>query len=467
MLTVFRYSGILHAIQSEHFHMIYTIIKTLEETSSSLVKETILKNNANNNVLKTFFYLALEPKINFYIKKLEKSYPTGYSNDVELAMQELSALSDRKVTGNAAKDFVKNLMGCLTLETQEVIRRIILKKPQCGVSSTTVNKIWDSLVTDVPYMRCSLPKEVDFENIQWHEGVYSDLKADGMFTNVSVQSDGTVLFESRNGSPFPTEYFTKIIEALGSNLNRQFHGECVVYRSGQMLTRSISNGIMNSILKGGELDPDCEIRFFAWDTIPLEEAKPKNKYRVQYKVRRALLEDIISKIPEGSPVSLIESKMVYSYEEALSHYKEIRRRKLEGTVIKLQTMIWEDTTSKGQIKMKAEFDCELRILGFKDADPTSKNAHLFGSILMGTDDGQLEVGVTGIPDDLRAEIHQNRDSLIGAICTVTSNELLEPSKTNPKYSLFLPRLTEFDRKDKDETDTVDRIKKIIESLLED
>jgi hypothetical protein len=49
---------------------VLSILKRLEATSSRLEKEDILGENADDPVLKEAFRLALDPLVNFYIKKL-------------------------------------------------------------------------------------------------------------------------------------------------------------------------------------------------------------------------------------------------------------------------------------------------------------------------------------------------------------------------------------------------------------
>jgi hypothetical protein len=49
--------------------------------------------------------------------------------------------------------------------------------------------------------------------------------------------------------------------------------------------------------------------------------------------------------------------------------------------------------------------------------------------------------------------------------SVDSNMIMEPSRDGKKWSLFLPRFAEF-RLDKDEADTLDKIKEQFEAAVE-
>ena len=50
--------------------MIYNIFEQLANDNSRLAKEAILVKNKDNKTLKQVFYLALDPFIQFYIRKI-------------------------------------------------------------------------------------------------------------------------------------------------------------------------------------------------------------------------------------------------------------------------------------------------------------------------------------------------------------------------------------------------------------
>jgi DNA ligase-1 len=145
-------------------------------------------------------------------------------------------------------------------------------------------------------------------------------------------------------------------------------------------------------------------------------------------------------------------------EEALAHYREMLDAGMEGTIIKNATGIWKDTTSKDQVKMKLDIDVDLVIMGFNAGN--GKNEATFGSIVCQTSDGLLEVNISGFTDDVRLEVHNNRDQLLGTIVTVKGNSIMPPTGNNTKYSLFLPRFAEF-RTDKT---VADDLAKVIEQF---
>ena len=113
----------------------------------------------------------------------------------------------------------------------------------------------------------------------------------------------------------------------------------------------------------------------------------------------------------------------------------------EGTILKNYCALWEDSRSKHLVKMKAEKDCDLEIIGWKEG--TGKFEGMVGSLEMASSDRLVETNISGFSDDLRQWITDNIKDLIGTIAAVTYNERIK-SRDRPNVdSLFLPRFAEF------------------------
>lgn len=451
--------------------MINQLFEQLATDAGRKFKEDLLGLHKNNVVLKEVVRLALDPAINFYIKKIPAYCPRmgGGVRDLSWAIAELDRLAVREVTGKDAIEFLTAVLEQLSSDDAEVIEKIIQRDLRCGVSEATANKVWKGLIPEYPYQRCCLPKAAKLDKFSWTQGVFSQLKADGMFVNINHLEDGTVELISRSGSRFPIEQFANLADEIRMTFpaGTQTHGELIVEVGGELQSREISNGLLNSVLKGGSFDPTDFPVLFAWDQLPIEAAVPGGKYNVPYADRyRELEQQIHAAAPHG--ITLIETKIVHSLEQAHEHYAEMLAAGYEGTIIKDRNAIWEDTTSKRQVKYKLEVDVDLKITGFTAGN--GKNAELFGSITCETEDGELVVNVSGFKDKkqkgilTRAEIWEIRDQLIGTVMTVTSNNIMKPTKSNPKYSLFLPRFCEF-RSDKSIADDLQRVQEQFENAV--
>ena len=178
---------------------LFEIIKQLESTSSKLEKLAILQAHKNNDDLKEFFLLALEPSFVFGIKKIPSHTPDSkmITSLMDACYQMVNVIASRKKTGHAAIDFVGDMLCRLSVDECDLLIRIINKKPDCGVSAKTVNKIWPELITIMPYMRCAASNPKNLSKITYPAIVQE--KADGLFMN-GIKHNAVNLI-SRNGKP--------------------------------------------------------------------------------------------------------------------------------------------------------------------------------------------------------------------------------------------------------------------------
>lgn len=445
----------------------YDTIMKVRATSSKNEKIAILTAAKDNLELAQFLHACYEPSINFFMRKLEPKLGTdpGFKVHVQPGQLGLSLLNEfisriagRELTGHNAKRWVNAVYEGLSEWEREMVVMLIERDVRAGFSESTINKIWPGLVTDPPYMRCSLPKDAKLDKFDWKAGVYSQIKADGMFANIK-RLHGGVAITSRNGTSFPVPNLgdsAAVIESpLGSIVlhamehmkpGQTAHGELLVLDvTGETLPRQIGNGALNSMLKDGELPNLHYILFDCWDLV--DEDLPDQKYSERFKNAEALC-----KADTLSPFRLIEHRIVHSLPEAMEHYRSALARGLEGTVIKNPSMLWKDGTSKEQVKMKVEFEIELKVVGYEEG--SGKAAGTLGALVCESECGQLKVNVgSGFTDAMRADIWSRKDL---NVVTVKANGIMPPT-SKPTHSLFLPIFVE-ERLDKKVADDLVRIK---------
>lgn len=459
---------------------VFDTIEKLRATSSTKAKLAILEEAAEDRDLRAFLRMTYEPRINFYIKKVQPELGGGITNfgspdrvfDFDLMAEIYDTIAKRELTGSAARIWLANIYHDLKDGwSKELLQLLIQRDVQAGISAGTINKVWAGLVTDVPYMRCSLPSDVDLASWPWARGVFSQIKADGQYANVSHHKGGTVTIESRAGSPMPLDYFQDLVAEIKKYIpeGMQLHGELLMIDpNGKIMLRAEGNGKFNTLLQSGDLEPGYTPVYHAWDMIPITEARVKNKFNVPYETRFNALRGNLADTDGNSPLQLIEYKIVYSLKEAYQHAKEAMKNKLEGTVIKHPDGIWEDSSgSKNQVKLKLQMDIDARVVGFKAADSKSRNKDLFGSLMCESECGKVRFNVSGIKDDKRKDLHARKDQILGKlIITVSCNGLQEPSAdTDGYWSVFLPRFQE-ERLDKTQADTLEQMLKIQENSIE-
>lgn len=426
---------------------VYDILQALEDTSSRNEKIAILQANANNEVLKQVIVYALDPFKNFYIRKIPQykiDEPTMLT--LENALPKLDKLINREVTGNAAIEYLRLLLTELQPEDAQVIERVVSKDLRCGVSDSTVNKVWKDLIPTYPCMLCSGYEEKLVERMNFP--AYVQLKMDGMRFNAIVK-DGKVQFRSRNGKELDLLGHLELdFICLANGTNVVFDGELLVKIDGQIAPRQIGNGILSKANKGTLSDKEAAlVHATLWDMVPYDHFVSGVSDKI-YQDRFGDLQGLI--LPER--IHLVEHTVVESIEAAQTIFEQYLAQGQEGIILKDPKGIWEDKRAKHQIKFKGELECDLRIVGWEDG--TGKNTGRLGALVLESEDGVVKVNVgTGFTDAARDAIKRD---VIGKICAVKYNARIIDQKSGV-HSLFLPVFIEI-RDDKNVADASKDIK---------
>ncbi|MDY7537640.1 hypothetical protein RGU72_05145 [Undibacterium sp. 5I1] len=439
---------------------VLALIDSIATTSGKNDKIAMLKAAESSDTLKKVLQATYDPTITYGIRAVPNR--TALHDTGELFNEQtwniLSQMRNRTLTGSAMLAAVAYELDRLSVASAELLKRIMLKDMRAGFSEETCNKVWPGLVPDFPYQRCSLPKDAKFEEWDWEGGVISQEKADGMFTNVNYEHGGNVFIFSRAGSMLPMDKFESLAAAVQSSFpsGTQSHGELIVYRGSELLPREIGNGILTSVLKGGDFGEGEYPVFLVWDQINLESVKPKGKYITPYKMRLANLIDQLRGNTNKS-IKVIDTRIVKSLEDAYKHYGELLAKGKEGTILKKKTAIWKDGTSKEQIKLKLEFESDLEIVAIVPGKDNGKNEGRAGSLTCKTACGGLVVDVSIKGEKMRDQVDANPDDWVGRIMPVVANMIMRPSESNHLHSLFLPRFSQpIYRTDKTVADNLSR-----------
>lgn len=434
---------------------ILQILETIGADTKRGYKTALIEQHQTNETFMQVLKLALDPYINFYVRKIPTHTPKG-GQTLGWAMSELTKLSERQLTGNAGIEHLRRVLSSVSADDAVVISRIIGKDLRCGMADGTVNSVIDKFIPTYP---CILSRPYDSKNIKNIKyPAYSQLKADGLRANAIIEN-GKVLLCGRSG---------RVIDLLGAmdadllNLANQFptdvvfDGEFVVVDSnGKILNRKTGNGIITKAIKGTITPEDAAlIRFQIWDVIPLAEFKAELSVD-DYKTRFESLVFAIDAVAGPKCFWTIPYKTVGSLEEAEEHFQEMLSAGNEGTILKNFVALWENARSKHLVKMKAELDCDLRIMRFKPG--TGKFLGMVGSIECESEDGLVSASISGFSDELRQWITDNKPALLGTIVAVTYNERIKSKTRTGVDSLFLPRYQEF-RSDKTVANTSAEIK---------
>jgi ATP-dependent DNA ligase len=433
--------------------MVDSIFNQLAATSSRLEKEAILTANKDNAILERVCFLALDPFINFYIRKIPK-YNTDVGPYVALqqALEDLLPLSTRAVTGNAAIEHLTNVLKNLEPEDAKVIERVIEKDLRCGVSEATVNKIWPGLIATYPCMLASGYEERLVERITWPANV--QLKLDGMRFNAIVKNS-SVEFRSRNGKLLNLlGQLEQEFLAIAGNDDVVFDGELNVMDNDtlQFMPRQIGNGILSKAQKGTlTLGDAALIHATVWDWIPYEDFL-RSECSMPYRMR---LNSLFSSMDNAAyeknehrvgKVHKVWNKDVSNIQEAQDMFEELLGDGQEGIILKDLFSKWEDKRAKHQIKFKGELECDLMCVDWVEG--TGKNAGRLGALVLESACGKIKVNVgTGFTDYDRNKITKD---VVGKVISIKYNGRIVDQRTGVS-SLFLPVFIEV-RNDKSVAD---------------
>jgi ATP-dependent DNA ligase len=405
------------------------ILNRLEATSSRLEKEAILKSNSSNQDLKKAFELALDPTVNFYIKQIPAPM-TVTPISLGAAFEKLSELSSRKVRGDAARVYLARVLGGLGEEDQEVLRRVIGRNLKCGVSESTVEKVWPHLQMSYP---CMLVSPMN-EKTKLKFPMMAQTKMDGMRFNAVVEG-GAVTYRSRNGKELD---FGGVLDAdfiaHAGEFDVVFDGELLICGAdGKPVDRKTGNGLLTKFQKGtGTSEIAQRIRAVVWDRIPLADFR-SGICVIPCQTRWSMM----VAGPTTDRVRIAKTTMVNTIQIAQDLYQENLAVGEEGIILKDPAGHWENKRVKHQVKMKAELEADLRVTGFLPG--TGKYEGKIGSLLVESADGKVKTAVgTGFSDEERS---CSFSEFKNKIVAVKYNALITDKKSDTK-SLFLPVFVE-------------------------
>ena len=434
-------------------------------------KMVILDKYKGNMLLKQVLYLANSKRVKFYIKQI----PTYTSSNtaastLQVACNSLTRLSDRLVTGYAAIAELINICESLTVDDAYIIERIIEKDCRLGMGTTNINKIFNGLIEDTPYMGAISFDEKKARTIfVGRTSAYSQIKMDGRYCNAIIRN-GDVELESRQGEATVVTGAT-FLEELTRFPDCVLNGELTM----DGVSRYESNGIIASIIsilskkeqrgsketlkhianfqqKHGDFASALQsIRFTVWDMITTDEYFDQKSF-VPYEDRVAAYSMLLNSV-KPTMISAVKMQSVANYEEAIKHFQKALADGQEGTILKAIDGGWKNGKPNWQIKMKLEMDVDLRITGFNYG--TGKNANVISSINAESSDGKVMTRPTGISEHMMLHITNNQASLQGTIMECKCSGLSKDSLGN--YSLLHPVFKQL----RDDKDTCDDLQSII------
>ena len=421
------------------------ILEKLESDNSRLFKEALLREHGNNKTLQRVLVMAADPWKNWGVIKYDKVDFFG-SHGHEDAMLDafmdlLDLLNDRKMTGSKARGAVEGSISAFDDLGKKWAERLLWRNLRCGVSATTINKIWPGSV--VPFA-VALAETLTTAGVNGDFTITDPIKypvrveakLDGLRC-IAVKHNGEVSMFTRSGTLLETLPRIKAaIEALPLD-NFVLDGEAMAAS-----WEDSASVMMSSKTK----KDDSEMGYHVFDIVPFAEWQ-NQKSGVPYS-RRLLslhhtlgngLATAVAEGKSGIPFHFVKSKTCANETELREFYAECLDEGYEGVMLKDTAAPYRWKRSDAILKLKPVATEEGTIIGWYEAKESTKRAGQFGGFVVLTSNGVTTRVGGGYCDDLKNKIFADGpDAYIGKIAEVEH----QPPFT-PDGKLRFPVFTRF------------------------
>jgi DNA ligase-1 len=429
------------------------IIAQLEATTKRTEKEAIVKAAWAAGCTEFFLgaKLAYDALVTFGVKKaplIEGEDDAGFKPTLtwDKFTDILGKLQRRELTGNTARDVLRAAADASSVrDWNGWYRRILLKDLKCGVTESTINKILERAGDaaepyKIPVFSCQLAKDGLDHPRKMVGKKMLDVKLDGnRFLTVLDIEQQTITQYSREGRI--NDRFTAITDALKPLLKRLKQSMVL---DGEIVSQNFQ-ALMKQVNRKKDVDTsDAHLALF--DCIPWADfllggwAQPQS-YRHEVLVGMIpVLEELTAGRVYVIPKMILDLDTPEGKKQLEEFNRETIAAKYEGIMIKDPDAPYICKRTDSWLKVKPWITVDLEVVGFEPGKPDSKHRDtLGGMICRGMDQGKLiEVTVgNGFSDDLRDEIWNNRDTVLGSIAEVKGDALTQ-AQGSDTWSLRFP-----------------------------
>ena len=436
-------------------------INKLNESDSRLHKEDILLQALEASVLGStnainflsFVKACYNPYVTFGVRQIPETVGITNSENPWSEFNELMLqLSQRKLTGHAARDAVQELSEKFDSDEWNLFLAPVLRRDlRAGISDKTINKICKKTDYEIPVFGCQLA--TNSEGRPEMKGIKRlEPKLDGvrMLLMVIPADDGevTTICFSRNGKQFDNfghiedqvrEKFNKLIrKAATSNLSMGF------VMDGEVIGNSFQE-LMRQARRKTDVQAEDSV-YNVFDILPLSAFR-EGHWNAQLEKRIKILEDmrpIIDTMPglELLPHIMVDLDTAEGKDQLDRYAKDNVDSGFEGIMIKKVDAPYECKRNTFWMKFKPVYDYDLTVIGIEEG--TGKNQGRMGALVCeGVDDDKhitVNVG-SGYTDVERQSYWDDKESVIGQTAVVMADAITQDASGS--YSLRFPRFKTF------------------------
>jgi len=389
------------------------ILEALESDNSRLFKEALLREHRGNETLRRVLVMAADPWKNWGVIKYDKVdfFGSHGHGDVMLNtfMDLLDDLNDRKMTGSRARGAVEGSISAFDDLGKKWAERLLWRNLRCGVSATTINKIWPGSV--VPFA-VALAESLTTEGVNGDFRITDpvsypvrvEAKLDGLRC-IAVKHRGEVSMFTRSGTPIETLPRIKAaIEALKAD-------DFVL--DGEAMAASWEDSASVMMSSKSKKD-DSEMLYHIFDCVGFEDWQTQ-KSETHYRARLLDISMIVGDV-QGTPFRYVKSTLATNETELRDFYAQCLDEGYEGVMLKDMTAPYRWKRSDAILKMKPVATEEGAVVGWYEAKESTKRAGQFGGFVILTPNGVTTRVGGGYSDEVKSKIFSDGpDTYIGRI----------------------------------------------------
>ncbi len=440
-------------------------INKLNESDGRLHKEDVIRQaleaatlgSTNSQIFLGFLKACYNPYVTFGVKQIPESVGiTGAENPWQDFNELMVQLSQRQLSGHAARDAIQSLMERFDSEEWNTFLAPVLRRDmRAGISSTTINKICKKTDYEIPIFGCQLA--TNSEGRPEMKGTKRlEPKLDGVRALFMVipSDDGeiTIICFSRNGKQFDNfghieeqirDNFTKLVRACtGVDQSRSLVNGFVL--DGEVIGNTFQE-LMRQARRKSDVQADDSV-FNIFDIIPLADFR-RGHWNAQLSKRIALLDAMRKVVDTMDNVELLPHIMVdldtaAGKDQLMRYAQDNVKAGFEGIMIKEMNAPYVCKRSTDWMKWKPVITVDLEVIGIEEG--TGRNAGRLGALVCnGVDDGkEITVNVgSGFSDSDRDNYWRDSNFIIGRTAEILCDVITQ--NQDGTYSLRFPRFVRF------------------------
>lgn len=405
---------------------LYEICTELQNTSSTLEKQNILKRNENNELFKELLKFLLDPMIVTGIskKKIEK---------IDISMSNTpSCLYDIRNLFNYLKEhntgtdndiiMCKMAMVYDKDELNDFIKSIITKSLKLGIDVKTANKVYGKdfipvldVMLGTSIEKCKIPQDTWFAISQKLNGSRCFYYKGKLYTR-----QGKVY----TGCEHIIEDIKRLDDYYNFDAEWVYDGELVLKDNSLTDSEAFQKGVG---IANSDKENKQELKLVIFDTIPTDEFE-EGQSRSTYWARKVLLRGYARNIKE---LNLSNIEIVPMFYEGTDQNKiwewldYAEQNDMEGVMVNLDTP-YECKRTKNLIKVKKFYTLDLKVTDAIEGDGRLKGT--LGALVVDYKGNTVNVG-SGFSDAQRKEFWENKDDILGRVIEVKYKEITKNKDT--------------------------------------